>query len=207
MSIRFPAQLPRPDRDTYQEAFEESRSRVPMETGSQRQRRRRSLAPRTFTLTFNFSLAQYATFDNWYQNDIKGGSLPFDIELLNDDNDVVWFTVYQIAEYSYAIRGVALDTWQISWVVQSRLPSFVTRVPGTNELSGVSLNTMTNTGNLEVKKSFFGKSVIEMDNPGRLISTAMYGLASNQNVSFGNLEVIHMTGLSVTTMTNTGQLA
>lgn len=50
----------------------------PTLSGKQKRRMAHSMAKRTFQVSFLFSYYEYLLFSNWYQNDIKYGTLSFE---------------------------------------------------------------------------------------------------------------------------------
>lgn len=157
-SIRFPADLPIPLRDSYSESFEEIHRRLQMEAGTERRRARMRKAPRVFKLNLILDQVEYQVFDSWWQNTILGGELDFDIQLLNDDdaNDLIWFTV-SILGGEYSLNVTQSFDYEISFTVRAINDGFADRPSATNELRGSSsIGMKASTGQLLVYTPFSG---------------------------------------------------
>lgn len=142
--IRYPATLPPPSRDAYAEEFEEIHRATEMEAGTRRKRARMRVAPRRFDVGAVLSQTQFAEFDRWWQDTIKGGEREFDIELLDDDDAdaLVWYTVRSV-DGSYDLDVTETATYRVSFVVRAVGDSFATRPSGTDELEGRSTLGLT----------------------------------------------------------------
>jgi len=177
-SISIPATLPIPQRDSFSSTYEQPNSRTEMEIGAPRQRRTKSIAPKLFTLTFVMNGTQFQQFEYWYQNSIKGGSLLFDMQLLDDDNTLVWYTVNIVGEYSYANVGTAFDRWTVTMTVRSKLASFAVRNPGTSELQGVVSAGTELQGAISIPYVMRGAVYVGTELQGLLNSASMRGSIS-----------------------------
>jgi hypothetical protein len=80
INITWPASLPdRPMTDGYEQTL--SRSDVivsEMETGPAKVRRRSLAAPRPITMQFVLTIPQIDIFEEWYDETLNGGALPFE---------------------------------------------------------------------------------------------------------------------------------
>lgn len=155
--IAFP-NITLPLRDSVRDLYEESRSKVQMESGPNRMRRWNRVTPRIYELVWDMSQEEYAIFDEWYQYAINGGDLPFDIQIQDDLGNVSWLTARGISEYTAdVIEGVG-PNWKVSWRVRSIQPIAYNRVPPV--WRGLGVMGMQNVGELEVLKSLFGKASV-----------------------------------------------
>lgn len=85
MTAAWPPDLPCPSRIGYQLAYGEGRLRKDSERGPPGYRRRFSSVPKSATMTIVLTRAQYATFENFFDVTLKGGSLPFTmVDVLKD---------------------------------------------------------------------------------------------------------------------------
>lgn len=141
--IRFPANLPIPERDTYSETFEEIHRVTEMEVGTKRRRARMRTAPRRFNLSFVFSQAEFTVFDQWWQNTILGGERQFDIQLLDEDDadPLVWYTV-NIVDGVYNLNVNNVLDYEVAFNVRAVGQSFADRPAGTDTLRGQSFMGM-----------------------------------------------------------------
>lgn len=184
--IRWLESLPLPERDNFGDTFEEVRRRSPMEIGPVRQRRMRRASPRLFNVTFRLNQQQYTEYDLWFQNDIQGGALPFDIQLLDDDQTYVWYTCYWVSPPTTAVIGSNADMWSVVGVLRARDQSFATRLPGTNELRGSAFVGVDGSAEIVVETALYGLATVGINNAnGRLPNAHMYGLAQVGISNFG----------------------
>ncbi|MES0879703.1 hypothetical protein [Roseibium sp. SCP14] len=77
MILRWPTELPLPERNGYQRQAQDSRIRRRREAGPPRSRRRFSSVARFVSLTIDVDRNQKAVFDNFYEHDTAEGSLQF----------------------------------------------------------------------------------------------------------------------------------
>lgn len=76
----WPADLPqKPLIDGYSESPQSQVLRSSMDAGPPKTRRRFTAATRAIPVNFTLSNAQLATFESFFEADIQGGSLPFDM--------------------------------------------------------------------------------------------------------------------------------
>lgn len=73
----WPAELPKPERNTYQSQFQDPRQKRPRDDGPPSYRRRFSKAARLVSMSVLLTRAQKARFDDFLVVDTKMGSLPF----------------------------------------------------------------------------------------------------------------------------------
>lgn len=158
--IRFPVDLAPPDRDGYGDEFEDTRGKFAPEIGANRRRQRMRATPRTFTVQWTMSQADYHIFDVWWQNTIKGGAMPFDILLLDDDETLTWFTAYWVGEYDAEIVGV-MD-WRVRGTLRTIAETFGTvRPSGTDELKGqAAIGIGAATGDMLIAKVLKGTATV-----------------------------------------------
>lgn len=205
-SIRFPIDLRPPDRNGYADQHEQIKTRVEMEAGPSRLRRRMRIAPRVFSLRFEFTQLQFTTFDAWWQDVIGGGKKPFDIELLDDDQSLIWFTVTSLdGTYKAAISDEFDQNWIVTLRVRSIADPFVERTSGADELRGSSFNTSGGTGELLISIFLRGQSTIESINEGRLAILPLMGTSFNIMSNTGRLLPIGLRGLATIESLPTGQ--
>lgn len=145
-------------RDSVRDLFEETRSKIPMETGSHRTRRWNRTAPRIYELSWDMSQEEFALFDEWYQYTINGGDLPFDIPIQDDLGDQAWLTAQGVEDYeATCINGF---DWQVSWKIRSVQPIFYGRVP--LPFSGRGQIGVRGFGQLQVLKPLYGRASIDV---------------------------------------------
>lgn len=185
--VRFPAILPIPTRDGYSETYRESRSEVEMDSGLPRRRIRFRNPPKLIDLRWEFSQDEFHVFDYWWQVDIAGGSIEFDVQLLDDD-DVVWYTVAVVGEYKAEVDPVM--NWQVTLKVSAKENHFGSiRESGTDELSGKSFVKLSGAGNLLIPRTVRGNADLGLSahaqlNPPPLRGSASFGLSNNPRARF-----------------------
>ncbi len=79
----FPSTLPKVIINSYSVKREPRLARTEMDTGQARVRRRSTAAPTTVSVTWQFTMSQYGTFEKWFQQDIFDGAGWFYILLVN----------------------------------------------------------------------------------------------------------------------------
>lgn len=186
--IRLPAIISIPQRDSFTDGFEFANLRTQFEIGAPRSRRMRTLAPRLFSVTFVCDAQQFQEWEYFYQDTIKGGSLPFDILLLDDDNSYVWFTVNTVGDYTYNNVGTAYDRWNVVVALRSKYPSFSTRDPGTSELGGLASVGADIFGGLHIPYVMKGLSSIDVLLEGKIASDPMRGLITIDTFASSQLQ-------------------
>lgn len=177
--IRFPVDLPPPSREGYGDEFEETRSKFAPEVGAARRRQRTRATPRLFSVQWAFDQDQYQTFDKWWQYVIQGGALPFDIQLLDDDATLTWFTVYFMGDYDAEVVGV-MD-WRVRGTLRAIDVTFgTTRAPGTDELLGrAAVGVTAATGKLLITRALRGAANVGLQNAeGHLLLPPLEGEAT-----------------------------
>ena len=213
--IRLPPQIRQPDRDGFDDTYEETRTRVDMEIGAPRIRNKMRAAPRVFNLRWTMTNDVYQVFDIWWQETIKGGEAEFDMQMLDDTDTLVWFTV-RWQKGTYRAEQQDTDKWIVSGAVRSVGESFPYRAPGTDELAGLStFNTKAQAAMLvgkvlfgassvgigEAKAKFnivpfYGRGTIGLSGRGRLRPRPFYGsavfnlVAQGEFARFGDDELI-----------------
>lgn len=203
--IFFPEDLPLPI-VSGGDSFENVRSRVEMEVGPTRQRRHYRTAPRRFTYTWEFTQAEYAEFDDWWQNAIQGSVLPFNIRLLDDDQSLLWFEVYWLGSYKSEIVDTFSKAWRVSGTLRIIGQGSSTRPVGTNNMHGYSKPEIMAVGWPILDKALRGQASFTLQNSGRL-GAFMHGLSSPVLNTSGRLRVDKLAyGVSTPTITSTGYL-
>ena len=114
-------------------------------------------------------------FDFWWQDTIKGGEEDFDIQLLNDDDTLVWYTVHVLEEYSADVTKT-MD-WLVSFKVRAKLDHFGTvRVSDTDQLMGAaSIGVASATGALKVSTPFYGIGTVGVTAPAKFTVIGLRG--------------------------------
>jgi len=175
--IAFPMDLPVVSRPGHGDMFEEIRSSFEPEVGVARRRNRMRVAPRIFDIQLDLSQDEFSIFDYWWQDTILGGEKEFDIQLLNDDNVLVWYTVNVLGEYSADVTKT-MD-WIVSFKVRAKLDAFGTiRVPGTDTLAGTAdVGLSSTSGGLLAYTPFYGSGTIDLTATGEFNITGLLGAA------------------------------
>lgn len=206
--ICFPADLRVPDRDGFGDTFEEIRSAFVPEVGSTRRRNRMRTAPRVFDLQWVFTQDNYHIFDAWWQNTIKGGEQAFDIQLLDDDETIVWFTVHALGEFKSEIVNEL--EWRVTLRVRALEENFGTMRPsGTDELGGRAVvGVAQGTGAIKAYTPIRGKATVGLTATGRFNVTGLFGLATPGmfRLPRGTLAPIPLRGTAIIGLTATGRL-
>lgn len=199
-SIRLPNNFPVPDRMGYGDTQEESRSRVNMEIGPVRQRRRSRTSPRLFTVQWKLTQSQFQEFDIWYQEILQGGSKQFDIQLLDDDSSLVWYTVEMPEVPKWKIQSESSDNWVVEATLRAPGRYFLIRDSGTDKLIGRCAATLRNTGALKVSKTINGRAAIGISaTRGRLnlgiYTRGNFGLTSRGRLTVGYPDIAAPNGM------------
>lgn len=212
--IRLPKDIPVPLRDGYEDTYEETRSTVAMDAGSPRMRNRMRSAPRLFDVVWHMTAAQYKVFDIWFAETVKGGSLPFDLQLLDDTEALVWYTS-RFEQGTYRAEISEHDNWRVSARIRAEGDSFATRPSGTDELEGRADMSLSAVGKLVIQVALrglaeldlsgrgtlkpvplFGSAVLDLSGRGRLLPRPFYGIATLDLTAtgapqqFGDLELV-----------------
>lgn len=170
--LRYPADLPPPDRDDYREAFEEIQRSLEMEAGTVRRRNRMRAAPRRFDLAIPLTQNEFALFDAWWQDTIKGGEREFDIQLLDDDagGALVWYTVRVVDGVYSAEVGETMD-YRVSFTVRAVGESFPTRAAGTDNLrSEITVGVQAAPGRILIFTPYRGNLAVGFTNARAVFS-------------------------------------
>jgi len=179
--IRFPPGLRPPDRDGYADALEEGRTEFQPDVGAARRRNKFRTTPRLFDVTWTFTQGEYYAFDWWVQNTVDGGAREFDVQLLDDDATLVWYTVQGVGPFSYDIADPEGELrYVVKWKFRAKDESFGEfRPAGTNELYGRCAPGVTARGRLLVYTPFRGRtSVGVVSARTRFSLPAMRGIAN-----------------------------
>lgn len=191
--------------DGYTNTREETRVRVAMETGAARQRQTMLRSPRIFTVQWEFTSSEYLTFESWLQGSVKGGEHDFDIQLLDDTESLIWYTVRFVSQPEASIVDLNSDQWRVSAVLRSKDPPFGSRPPGTNELRGYSAPEFTGTGRPPTVHALRSTSLIVADHTGRFSLPPLRGLSSPAFSGRGKFRN-YLRGLSSPEVVGTGML-
>lgn len=178
-SIRFPASLRTPDRDGYGDTHEEARTVFQPDTGAPRRRNKYRLVPRIFDVKWTFTQAEYTVFDAWVQNTIDGGAREFDVQLLDDDESLVWYTVKALGSFSFNIDEPDGELrYTVSWRFRALHESFgAVRLSRTDELAGRAYVGVTTSGRIKVYTPFRGRTDVGVTSFGKLNVLPLYGRA------------------------------
>lgn len=79
----FPMTLPQPRASGYSIAPKAPYISTDMDSGRSRNRRRFTTTPSNVTVTWWFTLTQFATFEGFFEYDLNGGAKPFQVDLVN----------------------------------------------------------------------------------------------------------------------------
>lgn len=206
--VRFPSTLRVADRDGHGDTFEEIRSAFEPEVGSVRRRNRMRSAPRVFDLQWVFRQADYHTFDLWWQNTIKGGERDFDIQLLDDDETLVWYTVHVLGPYKAEVVNEL--EWRVTMRVRALGDNFgAVRPSGTDELAGrTSVGVSRASAAIKIAKPIRGAATVGLTGTGKLNFDAMRGATSvgMYRLPRGTLAPIPLIGITTIGVTATGAL-
>lgn len=175
--IRFPIQLPVASRNAHSDTFENSRSNLNMEVGPSRRRNLMRKPARLFSLQWQLSQSEFQIFDLWWQDSIKGGSLQFDLQLLDDDQTLVWYTMTARGEYAAEVADSLI--WIVSLQVRALNDHFgVIRAPGTDELRSQVAIGVTTSGALLIPTVLRGRASIGIAAMARLNLPPLRGTAT-----------------------------
>lgn len=177
-SIRIPIEIPVPDRAGYGDRFRPHRSEWQPEIGATRRRQKYRRTLRTFDVQFTMSQAQYQIFDIWYQNDIRGGELEFDMQMLDDDKTLYWYTVQGRQPFSFERADNGEPVYVVRWQVTAIDEGFAVREARTDELSGEAFVGIDEAvAVLQVVKALSGLSEIGVAADGRFNLLPLQGLS------------------------------
>lgn len=189
--VIFPSSLPHPLPD-YTDQYVETRSAFESETGYVRRRRRASVPPRKFELHWDLSLEQYKVFDDWFQNTLTAGSRPFDIQLLDDDFTLVWYTLH-VTDVKYVAESTETMDWRISLQTQTIDEYFEHRAPSSSDLEafaeglGYAIGTLKDPGSI-----LLGYTLGESTAIARFLPTLL-GFSDGETSSTGRI-IINLRG-------------
>lgn len=203
--IRFPVDLPAPNRSGYSSAYEVNVSRQEREIGSARQRRITRTQPRLESISFSLTEAEYLLFDTWWQETIKSGELLFDILLSDDLGGFIWYTARWINGYEAAIDGSLYD-WNVKGTLRLLGDGFAVRASGTDELHGSSVFTSSARGSLIVDNVLRGRSFVESSGSARFSQATLLGLSETNSNGSGKLGMLVLHGVSSTITNGEAQL-
>lgn len=135
--IQFPKEIGPANREGYEDGYEESRSETPMDIGPPRRRNLYSVTPRLFQVSWDMKPFQYSIFEIWWQESIGAGVREFDIQLLDRNEQLRWFTcTFHEARFTASI--VEGQKWTVTAKLRSIGASFAVRLPITDQLHGVA---------------------------------------------------------------------
>lgn len=205
-SLRTPSALHQPDRDGYSDTYEETRSRVEMDTGPARVRNKTRSAPRIFSVTWRLTNDLYSVFDRWWENDLKGGSLDFDTQLIDADETLTWFTL-RVLDGVYRAQVIGDGQgWLVTTTVRALGPSFLYRPSGTDELESNAVYQYNAPGELFVPKVLRGIRDVEFTGSGTLAFLPLRSFRDSQFTGSGRLLARPLFSDTRYEFTNTGQL-
>lgn len=203
-AIRTPVDLPLPMVAGYGSTIEESRSRVEMDVGRPRTRRKTRTVAKQFEIQWDLDRFQYQSFDIWWQYIIKGGALEFDMQLEDDDGSIVWYTCIWLGEYkAEVIDGLA---WRVTAKARTISEPFEIRPAGTDDLHGLSKMALSGQGQLLVLKVLRGTATMEFVGKATLGAIPMYASAQMQITGKGYARARPYWGSAVMEILNTGRL-
>lgn len=177
-SIRIPVEIPIVDREGFGSAYANHRSIWEPEVGAARRRRKYRRTPRFFDLQFTLRQHEYYVFDNWYQFVIQSGAVPFDIQLLDDDESLMWYTVQGVAPYTYERNHNGEPIYLLRWRVRAMDEGFEVRLSGTDELGGAADVGVDNAyAAIEVAKALGGVANIDVTPTAQMALFPFNGVA------------------------------
>lgn len=177
-SIRIPTELPAPDRASYGDRFHSHRSEWIPEIGGVRRRQKYRRTPRTFDVQFTLDQVQYQIFDLWYQNDIRGGELSFDLQMLDDHADLMWYTVQGRTPYSFERSDNGEPVYVIKWQVTTLDDGFYVRPARTDELQGYAdVGVDDATAAILITRALMGTAEVGVETSSRFSLIPLQGLA------------------------------
>jgi hypothetical protein len=160
VGIRIPPDVPVPDREGHDNSFEDHRTEFQPVTGAIRRRAKYRSVPETYSVQWTLTFEEFSAFDYWYQYTIRGGELPFDLQLLDDDATLTWYTARGVGPISYEIidpQGVI--GYVIKWKLRVLGGDHGTfRPSGTDQLRGATSVGVTTAGNLFSYTPFHGRA-------------------------------------------------
>ena len=184
-AIAFPATLP-PPLPNYTLGFHGARTAFETETGHVRRRRRTASEIRVFALEWVLSAAQYDVFRYWFETTLNDGTREFDIQLLDDSVDLVWYTC-SVPSCTYQASPTAAMSWRVRMTVLSKAPSFAERLSGSSSLDGICEASFTGIGSLkDPGVNLLGRGIAEFTGSGALYDT-MRGLATIEFTGTGRI--------------------
>jgi hypothetical protein len=156
--------LPIPDREGYSDTFEDGRSVFEFQAGAVRRRNKYRKSPILVGVQWSLTQTEYTVFDTWHQFTIAGGALEFDIQLLDDDDELVWYTVRGIGQFTYEILDPQGPLcYCVKWQLRLMEESFGTDRPsGTDDLRGSASVGITTSGAILVYTPIRGRAIIDV---------------------------------------------
>lgn len=187
--IRFPLDRPAAAQG-FSDTYEETRTTVEMTTGPDRVRNKMRTAPRLFNVQWKVVHADYTKFDTWWHEVIKGGALEFDVQILDDTETPVWYTVRWIKSYKVEVSSDGDSDWIISGLLRTKGASFEDRPSGTDELEGRSLFRLRARGTLFIPTVLYGRASLHLTARGMLARPEMEGRAALHFLAKGRLQTL-----------------
>lgn len=204
--IRFPNGLAPPEPGGYGSTVYTGQSRTEMEIGAARVRNRRRAAPRFYEVSWRFTQEDYRRFDLWFQNSIQGGSRQFDIQLLDDDDELTWFTANWVPGTFEAAIDSSRYEWNVRGIVRVLGDTFgTTRPAGTDELYGDAAVTLTATGALLIGTALYGGADLGLTAVTRFAPT-LFGDSTPGLTAVARFTALPFYGDSALDLTATGRL-
>ncbi len=186
--IRFPLKDRPPHAEGYGDTYEETRTTVEMETGPDRVRNKMRSAPRLISVRWKFTQEEYQKFEVWWQEGILGGERLFDMQTIDDTEDVIWFTCTWVGEFQAEINSEDGGLqWWVSGTVRAEGPSFADRPAGTDELEGRASMEMRATGALLIIRALAGRAPVGITARGQLLAPPLHGRSTPVLIARGAL--------------------
>lgn len=203
--IRFPKSLPPPSADGYGDTYEETRSKFNPQGGAPRMRQRMRATPKLIEVTWLMTESNYREFDQWFVDALQGGTKEFDIQLLDDDEQLVWYTGRWLgATYRASINEE--DKWQVSGTIRAVADPFDTRPSGTDELEGFAAVRLRAVGTLLIPKVLFGYAGLGLAGARGVMPVQFRGRSVLAFAGIGQLAPRPVLGQATFTLVAQGQL-
>lgn len=185
-SIRFPVTVKRPDRNGYADTYEETRVQTQMEVGALRIRQMYRSSPRLFDVQWVLKQSEYAEFDRWFQDIVGSGVAEFDVQLLDDDETLKWFTCKWFPP-KFEVSLDQYDNWNLKARLWSNKAPFDERPSGTDELEGHVKNKLIAIGALRIGVTLHGAMDIQPLKAGGKLALPMRGTANTTLLARGRM--------------------
>lgn len=168
-------------------------------------RQRMRATPRLIDVTWQMTEGNYREFDQWFVETLQGGSKEFDIQLLDDDEQLVWYTGRWLGG-TYRASITEDDKWQVSGTIRAVADSFDVRPSGTDELEGKAVVRLRAYGTLLIPKVMFGFAGLGLRDARGVMPAPLYGRSVLQFSGRGLPQARPVQGRATFTLVATGQL-